>query len=737
MSHELWDRIRAGQSTVLVGQALPEDVPDDILVFRVFCDDHRAPLAPVRELASLVDTWLGGAEASWLGDGASALDEELTLRRRLLDDAPEPLQRQALLRSLNRLATASDRPAALALDAVEDADPATVSFLAALLERPEQLRTPLVLGFRTGEPPEPAARLIALVDAGGVVRSGRRSAGTDISIDAQALPWEIRRTLRACAVTGPTFDVALVAALLGASPLVVLEHLQSARDLGVHLDDAGDGRLRMDPAMAAALTRGLLPSLSAAWHSRLAELLEQLPADDDGSDDAEPTQRDPGAAPAAAERDASGRPAPTTDAGPRDGDGAPAAPGVGPREPGPAETVGVGRGEASGRAHPRYEVRADPARAAHHHQAAGQTEPAIARLRASAREAASLGAYPQAIEYVRKADALARALPVGRGRDHLRAAVLLEAARIQWLGAGPERTYRLSDALETLDEARALAGDDAPAKLGAELLQASAGVLYEMGDPASLERALDELAAASRRLQADGQPLAAARLLNDQAAVWVRLGDPVRANRLLQQSRGAFEAHAARSPEAAAELAETDHLLARLVLHVHPRPGREGDAAEVALRHARAALDAYQRLGDDRLMGRVLETIARLHLERGDGEAAVSHLERAAAIQERLADGLGLARTAEAFAQAMSLLGRPADALAVLGQSVAMNLDKGSALGLAYNRRCLDTLIARADPAWRQVLIGKARHLLARIEEGQARYGAATLHPRAGSPADG
>ena len=74
-------------------------------------------------------------------------------------------------------------------------------------------------------------------------------------------------------------------------------------------------------------------------------------------------------------------------------------------------------------------------------------------------------------------------------------------------------------------KAKAALHDDDPVALRAEVSTQIAGVCYELGDPASLDRALAELTEASRLLLGAGDATGAARLLNDQAAVYVRMGD--------------------------------------------------------------------------------------------------------------------------------------------------------------------------------------------------------------------
>jgi hypothetical protein len=84
------------------------------------------------------------------------------------------------------------------------------------------------------------------------------------------------------------------------------------------------------------------------------------------------------------------------------------------------------------------------------------------------------------------------------------------------------------------------------------------------------------------------------------SSLYIRLGDAVRASHLLSQSRQLFEGRLRTNPDdwiAIEEMAETDHLFARFLLHVQMRPGREAEAYAMGQEHAQAAAQAYQRLG--------------------------------------------------------------------------------------------------------------------------------------------
>lgn len=357
------------------------------------------------------------------------------------------------------------------------------------------------------------------------------------------------------------------------------------------------------------------------------------------------------------------------------------------------------------------------ARAATHLVAAGDVENGAARYLAAAREAAAVGAFVQAVAYAREALGLIEGLPASPRRRRLRVLALCELGRLQWQAAGPGGKFTLASAVEVLQAAQQLLEDDDPVDLRTTVSTLLASVQYDIGDLPSLERALDELTRASRALLESGDAVGAARLLNDQAAVYVRLGDPVRAAHLLAESRRVFQRLEGSDPTAAAELAETDHLFARLPLHVAARPGREADAIEMGKSHARAAERAYRQLGATRELTRVWETMGRLELRADRLDRALQSLGTALEAQRELGDVLGLARTTAALSEVLARGGKYDDALSLLAESIALNLEKGSPLGLAYNRRSLDALAqALPDEAGLAVLHQEVARKLAAAE---------------------
>ncbi len=268
--------------------------------------------------------------------------------------------------------------------------------------------------------------------------------------------------------------------------------------------------------------------------------------------------------------------------------------------------------------------------------------------------------------------------------------------RVQATGAGAGPQFSLPAALEQLDAAVACLADG-PLLLRNEARHAFALAAYELGGNQALDHGIDELMVAVRELQGTEHDLAAARLLNDLAALLVRRGDPLRAHALLEDSRCVF-AERADHPVARVELAETDHLIARLPLHVEARPGMDDVAVERALSHVDRAIESYSDLGLQRQYAHGLETRARLLMRVGRDEEAVAGLMEALPIQEELGDALGLARSSAALSELLLRRGRGEEALAALIESVRMNLTKGSRGGMVANLESLAHLEASFEP---------------------------------------
>lgn len=613
-----------------------------------------------------------------------------------------------------------------------------------------------------------------------------------------SLPFEVLRVLRAGALIGPGFEVVLVAELLEIEPEEVLERLQVALDLGVPVEDRGQGRFSLPEDALSALTASIIPSLAQAWHRKLGRLLgaraarEAAPpppppppmtwlkhfraesgdevrvaeiidvsdeaieliaeievealaetAAEDGRKDraeggvGEDGRKDMSAAgraeedvpedrstrgageavledmSTARERAAGAATARGPSADRKDMSAA------GPRRPvqrrtvlAPPEQARGGRRrtlvltpevdlpapvevEARRAASPVEEPLVDSVRAAEHMRAAGDLEAAAEHLCAAARKAGALGAAETAVEHASGALELLATRPASPHRQRLRARALLELGRVQWKAPGYEQGFTLARARATLEAARAELDAETPVELRVDIAEALAGVLYDLGDAQSLSGALAELEEASRLLQEAGDPIGAACLFNDQAAVRVRMGDGAGALRLLRASRAIFDARAASEPGALRELAESEHLLARLPLHARLRLGREDEGYAVALQHAQAAERLFQGLGDAREVARVWETMGRLELKRLRIEEARRRLEAAFQAQTALGDLTGLAQTTEFLSEVLGWCGCNAEAIAMLRDSVIYNREKGSPRGLQSNREALRNLAVR------------------------------------------
>ena len=839
----LWQRVREGQATAILGR-LP-DPPPDLHLLRVSCEVAPAALRPLLEARRLTE--------AVLGDARPRPERAKSVRRRtLFGDTPERATEAVVVELWNLLAKQAGARWVVVFDAVEQADDATLAALTQIVKRPGWMQLPLLLVFH-GEAKGAAAELFEAVGGPGgaaAVRGEEPPSGDAAAIQWRTLPAEVLRVLRAGALIGPGFEVRVVADLLALEPLAVLETLQQATDLGVPLEDRGEGRFSLPTSALTALSTSLMPSLAQAWHRRLGRLLAARAGEEAAARPQPPLPPIPrreriarpaeivdlsaeiidlsaepeeiageaassesgvfapdaagelsagtgagelsagtgasdlsagtggagelsagtggagelsagtgasdlsagtgagGAAPGAAAgpgaaASASEPPraaASPTGAGPlrrRTMIAAPiSADDVGPAGAGSrrtptiaaAESAGADAGEPVVRAPRRKTMFAAPApaapdpigwgapsrvarlddplvdeaRAAEHLRLAGEFDAAAQHLCEAARKAADMGSPQTAVQHADSALALLATLPPSPLRRQLRVLARIELGRVQWQSAGYDLGFTLTQARSTLEAARADLDADAPVDLASELAQTLAGVCFDLGDPGSLERALAELAAASEMLAEAGDATGAACLLNDQAAVLVRMGSPGRALQLLRDSRRAFDARAHDDPVAMRELAETEHLFARLPLHAQLRPGREQEGYAMGLDHARAAERGYHELGEARELGRVWETMGRLELRRGELEAARKRLEAAGEVQTQLGDLTGLAHTTEALSEVLSQCGRDAEAVTLLRDSVVFNRDKGSPLGLMLNRRAFTALAER--------LAGKPEH---------------------------
>lgn len=751
----LAERLDEGRWTVCLG-AVPVPIGTRPLarIVRVSCDVPRETYGPLLALVERVGFVLGERDA-----GAShplleqARSHVFDLGRRALGDRVAP--RSALgdvVATLNRLA---ETRATIVLDAVDLADDATLEALARVVAKPGWLKVPVVLGARTRSPSGAFGDLVAAIAAAEGDRAIVRFAAPDARsvVPATALPSETRTVLRAASVLGPAFEIDLLASVVDVDPLEILSHLQEARDLGVHVEDRGDGTFALDPDQLAVLDAGMLPTLRALFHRRAAEGVRPSPAD---GRDAEPsaTEDVPPLPRVVAPSPASPRVPPeapsslgVAEARSSNAERSDAAEGGRPMaqettsvrgtsdvrddEEEEEEADGAPRETPTLRVGPRTPSREaqqsrDHARAEQHYVAAGDALRAIEQTILAGAKASRLGAHAQAEALVTRALTAARDLPADDAGRALHVGALLELGRVRLEGfvSGAGARFVLESALEPLEAAQRLITErDAP-----EVHVRSARLLAEAyaarGDAPSLDRALEALVDASRRLVARGEARHATRLLNDQAAIYLKMGDPVRAMAHLERSRQLFESKADTDPTALEETADTDHLIARVPLHVAARPGHEDDALSRALDHAIAARRTYRRLGDKRSVARVEETIGRLEIARGRLDRALEALKSALRTQEELRDLVGLARTTAALGDALARGGRLDDALALLSESIRMNRAKGSLAGIAYNRRALEGL---GDAALHGASPARVAEALTELEEAERHLGAIHL----------
>jgi tetratricopeptide (TPR) repeat protein len=706
----VWARSRAGQHTIIVGAHILPPAPPDLQVLCVQCDACSSSGGALDVARRMIADRLG--EELDVPEPRRAASEH-GLRQRFLGDFPAPSLDAVFVEACNRLATQSAGCAVLAFEAIDAADTGTVETMAHILQRPGWLRLP-VLFTMGGLPQGRVAELVYLLH-----RADGTSAVLAIAGEAQPaavaapgdwamLPADVLRVLRASAVLGTTFEAELVARLLEEPVSLVLEKLQQATDAGVPITDRGAGQMIWPAATVAALQQRTLPSLLTFWHARLGELLSSgQPLEPGGRSRGAPStlaQRQRGAP---AEGPGAQLPyAPETDRAPLSAfprhsvPSTPASPAEMTR-PAVADMRAqtMGPRPRAGETVPPLPLGVDPTRAATHLQAAGRTEAAVEHYLVAVREAAARGEVQRAYNLTEQALTLLDQLPISAPHALLRTQFLLERGRLQWHGALLGSAFTLQEAQASLDAAQVSLPDDAPQEVVEQLAAVTAGVCYDLGDQESLQRALATLHESSHRLVQAGAVLPAARLLNDQAAIYMRLGDLVRATYLLSQAHERFEHHLRQYPQdamAGEELAGTKHLLARLPLHVQVPPGHEEESYIRGLEHARAAESIYQRLGQQRPLTYVWETMGRLALQRGELEMAQERLTAAFNLQRQLGDVTGLARSTAALSDLCLRAGQLDQAVALLANSITLNAEKGSPIGLAFNRHTLGALTQAA-----------------------------------------
>jgi len=710
---EIWDSLARGEHAVTLGAThLVPPEPEQLRTLVIDCDWVKGPGRCLEEARRQIDTLVLDESQALLGSALAQV--RWHVRRRLLGEPPGDPGTDRYREAFGRLRD-THPPTAIVFRAVDKADSASLALIRAMLSEP--LGIPVAVLFCFDAPPLGEARALfetlerlgheVIVPETTEGLSGSAAARVDPALQ---LPDATKTVLRAAAAMGEWFESEIVATLLGMREIDVLVELQRALDLGVPLEDRGAGRFRLEGDLARAIQRQTLPSLSHAWHRQLADLFGGPPARSAASR-AEPRAREvaaphqPAAAPAlqaSAERSRGERRAPVPpeqlfDVAPAavrsrfddEKDWARALSELAKRHATPARPPAL----ASAPSEPQAGPHVDEFRAATHAEAVGDVYAAAENYLRGAERAASKGAHELALEYTGLARKHVASLPADERAGGVRLKSLLLTARSRWLSLGGGHATTLESALAPLEAAKPLLGN-CRAETLAEFASLYASICYDIGSSGALERALEELTQAVKELLARDEPLLAAQLLNDEAAVWVRIGDPVRAHHLLERSRAIFTRSVASHPAASRELAETEHLMARLLLNARARAGREKDALRLGIEHGLSAEEGYAAVGDEVQLARVWETLGRLEAALAHTERAAHYLGRAQSAQMQLGDGTGLARSTAALADLFAAQGQHKQALEHLGESIDLNLQKGSAAGLGFNLESLERLRA-------------------------------------------
>ncbi len=739
----MWERARQGQSSIVMGLSPSLDVPEDIVLVRVNCAFPWTVDGPLHQAYRLVQVALGGGDVARAEP--SLRDGEL--RYQLLGEMPLQLLEQGFAAACNRLAEANERTTVLLFEAADHADATVKETLLHLLKEEETLKIPWIVGFH--HLPEDSELLDTLRESlPKDVFLGEDEFREDAAFDWKQLPPSALRILRAGSVVGHVFESHLVAQLLTLSHQEVLEGLQLAADCGAPLGDYGNNRFFLPPAGVRELQSQMLPSLLSYWHENLASLLALPPEpemqtssrvtwEEESFEETQPSKwvvseevsfptsetSEPWAEEQSKEANVSdsesisfgelfvpesednlsvkeegtelGKPETLLESSEAQGNWL-------AQEDAPWQSPSIQ--ESS--------LQKDRLRAASHLQSAGRFQDALLMFLEVAQEASATGQTRQGIFATQQAIAMLGKLPRSRQRTLLEAHVLVEMARLKWHGTVSDNTFTLQDALETLGTAKNVLPHDAPPELLGQWAATYAGISHDLGDLSLVKQALAELTQVSRVLLAADKPVEAARLLNDQAALYIRLGDSLRASRQLYQSRELFEGILMRDkkdPVASEELAHTEHLLARLPLHARIYPDREKEAFSLALGHTERADRLFGGLGMAREQARVWATQGKLEMGRGEMDAAEDAFLQAMQMQQELGDWTGLARTSAALSDLFVARGQVIEALALLGESTVLNLEKGAPIGVAFNRRAMEEL--------RTMLQEQDAHLLPGVHE--------------------
>jgi hypothetical protein len=122
--------------------------------------------------------------------------------------------------------------------------------------------------------------------------------------------------------------------------------------------------------------------------------------------------------------------------------------------------------------------------------------------------------------------------------------------------------------------------------------------------------------------------------------------------------------------------------------------------------------------------------MGRLALQQGHRDAARERLTAALNLQQQLGDVTGLARSAAALAELCLTAGQLSDAVALLADSITINFEKGSPIGLAFNRQTLGALTRAATQAHgpdAEKLLGAVADVESRLAQAEAVLGRVRL----------
>jgi tetratricopeptide (TPR) repeat protein len=761
---DVWNGLSKGQHVVLRGASpVPEPDPARLRLVWVDCEAFPQPRGTLNEACRRMAQVLE-IEHPLLDAAAGRL--RAGVRRHLLGEAKEERLIARYREAFQRAPAPGQARVALFLSGVDRADSASLELLTRLLEAEGGVAWPLLLSFEGTELSGAARRLLEKLEQrlpAEAFWSESDPSGVEPSRPLPRLAPLPLLVLRAGATIGARFESEVLAQLLQLDELEVLGALQQAVDQGLEIVDRGQGVFRLEDGLADRVRQGILPSLARAWHERLAQLFGGVPAPEDLPELAlagrsEAPERvgpvppmtaklieklapvEPPAAPAAVRT-----PVPRPD--PQEwfeGKASPAAAVDLRTEPwwerlnadlaaARARVNCAASGAASSLPVQIAPSRPEPPssmcgpneqRSAAHAEAAGRWETACEQHLVAAERASLAGEHTLALELSNRVLALAERLDAPERRRQLQVLALLLLGRSRWQHQGAGADTSLQAALSPLLQCRALVLDRDPPQWRAELGSLIANVQYDIGTPEALEIALLELTRASQLLLEAGHPLDAATLLNDEAAVWVKIGDPVRANHLLSRSREVFRRVADSYPAARVELLETEHLLARLMLHATARPGRERDALQFGIEHGRAAEEGYRDLKAQRQLGRVWETLGRLELRLDHLDAAARLLEDARRLQQQLGDDLGLARSSGALCELLARAGDYPRALERLAESLELNAGKGSRVGLEFNLASLKSLAPQLPLGLQDRARALEQRLDRELSQGHHGYGA-------------